>query len=164
MSLLDFIIIAVLISITGLVGIFVFLLIYQKRKIKILFFDTDKTAQILSLQNKEAIKLINKKFILKNAKPTMLKTSLGWFPFHIIKHDIPTPLALPGKDDKHMKNIFQPAMVNSMITCESLKTLLTITRKGTKTEYASMIIGGVIGFLAGVVLAMTGIIPSPDKK
>lgn len=152
-----------MVGLIGMIAFFILMISRSKKKIKILYYDTDKTCQILTFDNKEIITIDEKKFILKDSKPSMHKTSLGWFPFYYLRYDKPTPITWKGSS-KELKDDFNPNMINSMVGMESLKTLLTMKQKGVKgNDLMLIIIGAVCGLLGGIVLCMTGIIKVPVK-
>lgn len=131
-------------------------------KVKVLYFVTDKLVRIMDLKVDPKSGTANygktKSFNFDNSKPLHLESGMftrSLKPFYIVKHDIHKPLELQitkrGKGGD-IEMFVTPENFKNMMTQGTLNTLLTLSTGVTSQMVMWMIIGGVVGLLAGLLI------------
>lgn len=128
-------------------------------KAKALYLETDKMTKIVNKKVKNGtIKIKDKSFDVDKTKPLLIEKR--GFPnifgksiqaLYILKHDQAKPLEINFR--KGRVETVSPENYSKMMKQETLNTLLSLKGTNDKTMFLWLIIGSVIGFMAGIIMS-----------
>lgn len=142
------------------IAIVIAVLVYKKfskgEKTKILYFDTDKTCKLKTMDSKEGkVKFDKKTWNITKENAYMFKERKNVFPFMVLTHDSSKSVDVMAKKVKGVK----PEEMSSLLNMNVLKMLLEPTGiMGGKFAIGFSIIMLCFGMCIGVVLVSVGII------
>jgi len=127
-------------------------------KIKILYFDTNYNAKLVTAKLKNGkVSIDGKTFVLDVTKPFMLKTLLGYKPFYIVKWSNPKPVQIFPEFENPQEKYFAD-VIDGLLEKERYKNILTIQRP-TLRKFQTIILGALIaGIVIGVFLVQYGVV------
>ena len=146
--------------------IFIFAFLKNRGKIACLYFDTDKSCNMVykKVEPTGTIKIDEKRFIVARSRSAMYNKRIRFFPLYLLKHDSTRPIDIVKTAEEQMQDQegeeekLLPTTLNDFLNMTTLKALLSISTDDKKGLIMFIFIGFIIGFLLSFVLISMDII------
>jgi len=139
-------------------------------KAKVLFFVTEKLCKVVTKKIDEGKLKYDKNnyYDVDNVKPVMLEHGNPWTfgltrkmsPFYMLKWNLASPIKMDMDSPDKNFTYYTPKTMKTMSKNATLQTLMTLRAMEGKDMLMWIIIGAVIGYMAGIIFPLSGIVPA----